>query len=98
MATYVSLVGYTEMGITTIKDSPKRLDKVKKLAKKLGGELKHFYLCLGAYDIVAVYDMPDNKKAAMFALKLGSMGAVRTTTMVAFGEADYRKVIKGVPA
>ncbi|MBI1985355.1 MAG: GYD domain-containing protein [Rhodospirillales bacterium] len=98
MATYVSLVGYTEMGITKIKDSPKRLEKVRKLAKKLGGELKQFYLCLGAYDIVAVYEMPDNMKAATFALKLGSMGAVRTTTMVAFGEKDYRKIIKALPA
>jgi len=98
MATYVCLVNYTEMGITKIKDSPKRLEKVRKLAKKLGGEMKDFYLCLGVYDIVAIFEMPDNRKAATLALKLGSMGAVRTTTLVAFGEKDYRKIIRALPA
>ena len=81
MSTYVSLVDYTEIGIRKIKDSPDRLQEVKKLAQDLGGELKQFYLCLGAHDIVVIYDMPDNAKAATFALGIGRVGAVRTTTM-----------------
>ena len=98
MSTYVSLVNYTEMGMRKIKDSPDRLEAVKKLAKDLGGELTLFYLCLGAYDIVVVYDMPDNAKAATFVLSLGAVGAVRTTTMAAFPEAEYKDIIGAIAA
>ncbi|MAF95780.1 MAG: GYD family protein [Rhodospirillaceae bacterium] len=98
MSTYISLVNYTEMGIRKIKESPGRLDDVKKLARDLGGELKLFYLCLGAYDIVVVYDMPDNAKAATFALSIGAVGAVRTTTMAAFPEAEYKDIIGAIAA
>lgn len=98
MSTYVSLVNYTEMGMRKIKDSPDRLEAVKKLAKDLGGELKQFYLCLGAYDIIVVYDMPDNAKAATFAFSIGTVGAVRTTTMAAFPEAEYKDIIGAIAA
>jgi uncharacterized protein with GYD domain len=67
-------------------------------AKDLGGELKQFYLCLGAYDIIVVYDMPDNAKAAAFALSIGTVGAVRTTTMAVFPEAEYKDIIDDVAA
>ena len=98
MSTYISLASYTEMGMRKIKDSPGRLEAVKKLAKDLGGELKQFYLCLGAYDIVVVYDMPDNAKAATFALGIGAAGAVRTTTMAAFSDAEYKDIIGAIAA
>ncbi len=98
MSTYVSLVNYTEMGMRKIKDSPDRLEAVKKLAQDLGGELTQFYLCLGDYDIVAIYDMPDNAKSATFVLSLGAVGAVRTTTMAAFSEAEYKDIIGAIAA
>ena len=47
MFTYVMLANYTDQGVQTIKDSPKRLAEVKKLARRLKGKLKSFYLTLG---------------------------------------------------
>jgi uncharacterized protein with GYD domain len=40
MATYISLVNYTQKGIENIKESPKRLKKIKKAIKAEGGEVK----------------------------------------------------------
>jgi uncharacterized protein with GYD domain len=54
MATYISLINYTDQGIRNVKDSPKRLDAAKKLLKDLGGDLKEFYLTMGGYDMVIV--------------------------------------------
>jgi uncharacterized protein with GYD domain len=48
VATYVTLWKYTHEGITTIKDSPARLDAVRELLPKLGAELKAFYLTSGS--------------------------------------------------
>jgi uncharacterized protein with GYD domain len=40
MATYILLVNWTDQGIKAIKDSPKRLDAGRALAKKFGCEVK----------------------------------------------------------
>ena len=50
MPTYISHITWTEQGIRNVKDSPKRLDAVKKQLKTLGGELKAFYMTQGAYE------------------------------------------------
>ena len=96
MVTYVMLLNWTDQGIRSVKDSPKRLDGVKKLAKDLGGEVKSFYMTLGAYDAVLIVDMPNNDKLASFGLKLGSLGNMRSTTLKAFSEDDYRRIIAGL--
>jgi uncharacterized protein with GYD domain len=96
MVTYVMLLNWTDQGIKNVKDSPKRLDGVKKLAKDMGGEVKGFYMTLGTYDLVLIVDMPNNDKLASFALKLGSLGNVRSTTLRAYSEDDYRRIISGL--
>lgn len=97
MPTYISLINYTDQGIRNIKDSPKRLDAAKKLLKEMGGELKAFYLTLGTYDIITVAEAPSDEVVTRFVLALGSAGNVRTTTLKAFPEAEYRKIIAGLP-
>jgi len=93
MTTYVMLVKWTEQGMRQVKDSPKRLDKAKSALKGMGGAFKDFYLTRGDYDIVAVYDAPDDAVAARFTLILGMLGNVRTTTLKAFPERAYREII-----
>lgn len=97
MATYISLINYTDQGIRNIKDSPKRLDAAKKVLKDLGGELKAFYLTMGAYDIVIVAEAPSDEVVARFVLGVGSLGNVRTTTLKAFGEGEFRKIVGALP-
>jgi uncharacterized protein with GYD domain len=97
MATYVILINYTDQGIRNVKESPKRLDTAKKLLKGLGGEFKQFYLTMGAYDIVTVVEAPNDEAIAKFALAVGSLGNVRTTTLKAFPEDEYRKIIAALP-
>ena len=93
MVTYVMLLNWTDQGIKNVKDSPKRLDAVKKLAKDMGGEVKSFFMTLGAYDLVLIVEMSNNDKLASFALKLGSLGNVRSTTLKAYSEDEYRRII-----
>jgi uncharacterized protein with GYD domain len=47
----------------------------------------------GAYDLVLIYEAPDDAISARFQLLLGTQGNVRTTTMKAFPEAAYRELI-----
>ena len=97
MATYISLVNYTEQGIKAIKDSPDRVDAVRALAEKLGGKMTHLFLTMGAYDLVAISEFPDAEAAAKFTLTIGSAGNVRTTTLQAFTEGQMREIIGSMP-
>ena len=96
MPTYVSLISWTDQGIRNIKDSPKRLDIAKKVLKDLGGELKAFYMTQGAFDAILILEVPNDEVLAKFLLKTGSAGNVRTTTVRAYPESDYRKIMQGL--
>ncbi len=93
MPTYLSLLNWTEQGIKNVKDSPKRLDAVKKSLKEMGGELKAFYMLQGAYDAALISELPNDEALAKLLLKVGASGNVRTTTMRAYPEAEYRKIM-----
>ena len=96
MTTYIALVNYTEQGIRNVKESPKRIDQANALLKEMGGDFTAFYMTMGAYDLVLVYEAPDDAIAARFTLLLGSAGNVRTMTLKAFPEYAYREIIKSL--
>jgi len=96
MPTYLIFLNWTDQGIRAVKDSPKRLDAAKKMVKDLGGEVRAFYMTQGQYDLVLIVEIPDDDKLAAFILRLGSLGNVRTTTLKAYTEAEYRKIIDGL--
>lgn len=93
MAKYIALCSWTDQGVKNIKDSPARLDAAKGMAKKLGCEIKKFYMTMGGYDMVVVFEAPSDEVMARFTLNLASGGNIRTTTLKAFSEDSYRKVI-----
>lgn len=96
MTTYIMLATWTDQGMQHIKDSPRRLDLAKKALKDMDGEFKSFFLTMGDYDMVAVYEAPDDAVAAQFNLQLGMLGNVRTRTLKAFPEAAYREIVKSL--
>jgi uncharacterized protein with GYD domain len=97
MPTYVILINYTQQGIQNVKESPARLDAAKKAFKAAGGELKEWYLTMGGYDAVVIAEGPNDETAATLALAIAAQGSVRTQTMRAFTEPEYRKLISSLP-
>ena len=86
MQTCVSLVKFTQHGLQTMKEKGiERAEMVKQNAKALGGKLVEAYYCLGQYDVVAVWEFPDNKTAMRAAVLNASMGHIEITTMPAIG-------------
>ncbi len=93
MPTYVMLANWTEQGMRSINDSPKRIDTAKKTLEEMGGMFRSVYMTMGAHDLVMTYDAPDDAVAARFTLMLGKLGNVRTTSLKAFPEEAYRQII-----
>jgi uncharacterized protein with GYD domain len=97
MSTYIMLINFTEQGIRNVKSSPKRADAARFLAKSCGAEMKDLYLTMGVYDLVAIVEANNDEAVAKFALALGSIGNVRSTTLKAFTEKEYRNIIESLP-
>jgi uncharacterized protein with GYD domain len=97
MATYITLACWTQKGVENIKESPLRLDEAKKTFLAMGAELKAFYLVMGQYDMVVVSEAPDDETASKIALAIGSKGGIRTETLRAYNEHEYRKIMAALP-
>ncbi len=93
MTTYIMLANWTDQGKRKVKESPQRLDAAKAALQDMGGELKAFFLTMGDYDMVAVYEAPDDAVAARFTLQVGQLGNIRSQTLKAFPEAAFREII-----
>lgn len=96
MPNYIMLINWTEQGIAKVSASPKRLDAGRKAFKKMGVEIKDTYLTMGPYDLVCVLEAPDDETAAKAILSLGSQGNLRTLTLPAFTEDQYREITGSV--
>jgi uncharacterized protein with GYD domain len=93
MATYILLATYTEQGIKGIKDTVKRTDAVRDLAKKAGLTMKESYWTLGAYDVVALFEAPDDETMTAFSLSVAKLGNVKTQTLRAFSSKDMAGIL-----
>jgi uncharacterized protein with GYD domain len=93
MATYIVLTSFTDQGIRNVKESTKRADGVRELAKKFGVTAKEFFWTLGTYDVVAIFDAPDEASMTALGLAIGAAGNVRTQTMRAFSKEEMNGIV-----
>lgn len=93
MPTYVTLANFTDQGIRNYSDTTKRAKDFKDLVDQMGGEVKNLIWTMGIYDVVAITELPDDETATAAALKISSLGNVRTTTLRGFGMEDIDSII-----
>ena len=98
MAHYVILFHLTHEGMEHLKDSPSRIDAIKKAAARHKIKIKQFFALMGQYDTMFVLDAPSDEAVAQLALTIGAHGHVRTETMRAFDEQEYRKLVAAAVA
>jgi uncharacterized protein with GYD domain len=93
---YLSLISWTDQGVKAVKDSPSRLDAAKAAIADAGGRLIFFYMLMGEYDIAILTEFPDDEVATRFLLAEAAAGNVRSTTLKAFQESEYRALIESL--
>src|SRR6266436_4669657 len=94
MPMFMCLLNWTEQGIRSIKEAPKRAKAAQELAKKVGVEIKEVYLTSGDSDLLVILDTPNGDNVAKFALAIGSLGNVRTRTVRAWPESEFLKLTR----
>jgi len=93
MAMYISLIQFTEQGIRNVKDTVKRGDAAIGEAEKMGMKIIEEFWTMGTYDIVVLFEAPDDETMSAFLLKIGSMGNVKSQTLRAFRKQEMEGVL-----
>jgi len=93
MITYVALVKFTDQGIRNAKDTMKRADAFKDMAKKFGVTVKENFWTQGQYDIVTLIEAPDEVSGTALNMSLCALGNVRTQTLRAFSANEMKQII-----
>jgi uncharacterized protein with GYD domain len=96
MANYILLASYSEQGLKGIKDTVKRTEAVRDLAKKAGVAMKESYWTLGQYDVIAVFEAADDETMTAFSLSIAKLGNVKTQTLRAFSATEMASILAKV--
>ncbi len=93
MTTYVCLANWTQKGIESVKESPDRLDAAREAFEEQGVTLRDFYMTVGQYDLAMTLEASDDAAVAKSLLAIAQEGNIRTTTLRAFSESEFREII-----
>lgn len=97
MATFISLVNFTQQGVRDFKASPDRAAKFKAMAQKTGITVKDVYWTMGVHDAVLILEADDDKSVTAVMLGLASLGNVRTQTLRGFNSSEMKEIISKLP-
>jgi uncharacterized protein with GYD domain len=79
MPHYLLQASYTPEGWEALVKNPQnRFDAIRPAIEKLGGKIEHGWLAFGEYDIVGIFQMPNNVSAAAMAIAFAAGGALKT--------------------
>ena len=93
MITYVVLANFTDQGLRSAKETVKRTDAFKEMAKKFGVKVREVFWMQGQYDIIAITEAPDDLSGTALNLSLCALGNVRTQSLRAFSAAEMKEIL-----
>ena len=96
MPRYVVLVNWTEQGIRNVKETLTRTDSGGERAEKHGLKLEQAYWTVGPYDMVTIFEAPNDEALSIHLLEIGSLGNVRTTTLRAYNEQEMSGLLERI--
>jgi uncharacterized protein with GYD domain len=93
MQTYILLVNFTDQGMRKIKETISRADAFEEMAKKSGAVIKVLCWTIGRYDVIAVFEAPDDESATALAFSASSLGNVRSEILRAFSFEEMSRIL-----
>jgi uncharacterized protein with GYD domain len=94
MATYVSLIKWTEQGIQNFQETTQRAQEFTRIVEGNGGTIRELLWTLGEYDLVCIADFPDEATGVAVLLQVSALGNIRSSTMNAFSADQMTDIIR----
>jgi uncharacterized protein with GYD domain len=94
VAHYISLMRWTTAGRAGLPAWRDRVEDGERLIEEAGGKLVGVWVTLGRYDVVEVFEAPDDETALEIVTKLGQAGGEDTETLRAFTREEAEEIIR----
>jgi uncharacterized protein with GYD domain len=91
---YISLMRWTSQGMAGLPGWRERVEEGERIIVEAGGKLVGVYVTLGRYDVVEVFEAPDDEVAIEILMKLNQFAAEHTETLRAFTREEAEAIIK----
>ena len=95
MPVYITLMKFTSQGMAGIPAWRDRVEEAEQAIAARGGRLLDAYVTLGRYDVVEIFDAPNDEIAYQILIELGKHGQVTTETLRAFTREEAEQIVKG---
>jgi uncharacterized protein with GYD domain len=93
MPSYIVLMNWTDQGVRSFKESVDRGAAAEIALSPAGIRFIDLRWTVGAHDLIATLEAPDDETLAAALLTLAAQGNLRTTTLRAFTAEEMRGVI-----
>ena len=88
-------MNWTSQGIGGLPAWRDRVDESERAIAARGGKLVDMYVTLGRFDLVEIFEAPDDETAYAILLDLARHGNVRTETLRAFTRDEAENIVRG---
>jgi uncharacterized protein with GYD domain len=92
---YITLMKFTSQGMGGIPAWRDRVEEAEQAIEARGGKLLDAYVTLGRYDVVELFEAPDDETAYRILTELAKHGQVTTETLRAFTREEADRIVKG---
>ena len=90
MPHYLMQGSYSAQGVSGLISSPEdRSAVLLQLVEGVGGKMESLYYCFGDYDVIAIFELPDNVAMTALSMAAGASGAlsnIKTTVLIPISE------------
>ena len=90
----MTLMRWTSQGVAGLPAWRERVEDGEQIISEAGGSLVGVYVTLGRYDVVEIFEAPDDDTAAEILMKLQRHGAEQTETLRAFTREEAEDIVK----
>ena len=94
MVRYHILGKFTDQGIKNVKDTVKRSERFKEMAKEKGVEITEILWLLGEHDVCCIAEAETDQAVTALLLQAGSLGSLTTSTSRAFTRDEMEGIVK----
>jgi uncharacterized protein with GYD domain len=94
MPHYVTLMRWTSQGVAGLPAWRERVEEGEQIIQEAGGTLVGVYVTLGRYDVVEIFEAPDDEVAVEIVMRLQRFGAEHTETLRAFTRSEAEEIIR----
>ena len=85
---------WTSQGLAGLPAWRERVEEGEHLIEQAGGRLISVYVTLGRYDVVEIFEAPDDEAAAEILMKLQRHGAEHTETLRGFTREEAEAIVR----